>query len=102
MIHLHLIHLPFHFSPGLHYRPPCLAWKNSDSGHHSLIFQAPLLIPLPKLPTPFETAELIFNHVIRYNGLPEDVVSGQGAQFMSQVWKNFMEKLDVIISFNSG
>lgn len=37
------------------------------------------LIPLPKLPMAFETVELLFNHVFRYFGLPEDIASDQKA-----------------------
>lgn len=43
------------------------------------------LIPLPTVPTAFETAELVFNQVFRYYGIPEDVVSDSGAQFMGMV-----------------
>lgn len=31
--------------------------------------------------TALETAELIFNHLCRYYGIPEDIVSDRGAQF---------------------
>lgn len=31
------------------------------------------LIPLPGLPTAMVTAELMFNHVFHYYGLPEDI-----------------------------
>lgn len=60
------------------------------------------LIPLPGFPSALETAELIFNHVLRYFGIPEDIVSDQGAQFTSAVWRGFMEKLRVSISLTSG
>ncbi len=33
------------------------------------------LIPLKNLPTAMETAEQMFNHVFRYFGIPEDIVS---------------------------
>lgn len=46
---------------------------------------------LPMLPTAFQTAELLFNHVLRYYGLPEDIVSDRGPQFISKVWRGFME-----------
>lgn len=36
------------------------------------------LILLPALPTALKTAEIIFNHLFRYYGLPEDTVSERG------------------------
>ncbi|KAG1956957.1 retrotransposable element [Pimephales promelas] len=40
------------------------------------------LIPLPGLPTAFETTEALFHHVFRNFGIPEDVVSDRGPQFI--------------------
>ncbi len=51
------------------------------------------LIPLKNLPTAMETAEQIFNHVFRYFGIPEDIVSDRGPQFISRVWKNFVQEI---------
>ncbi|KAL0187811.1 hypothetical protein M9458_014910, partial [Cirrhinus mrigala] len=42
------------------------------------------LIPLKGLPTALETAEILFNHVFRYYGIPEDIVSDRGPQFISR------------------
>ncbi len=44
------------------------------------------LIPLPKLPSALETAELLCNQVFRYYGLPDDIISDRGPQFTSRVW----------------
>ncbi|KAI2646498.1 Transposon Tf2-9 polyprotein [Labeo rohita] len=41
-------------------------------------------IPLTKLPTAMETAELLCNWVFRLYGLPEDIVSDRGPQFSSR------------------
>ncbi len=60
------------------------------------------LIPLPKLPTAFETAEALCNYVFRFYGLPEDVVSDRGPQFTSRVWKAFCQKLNINVSLTSG
>ncbi len=49
------------------------------------------LIPLKNLPTAMETADQMFNHVFRYFGIPEDIVSDRGPQFISRVWKNFFK-----------
>lgn len=60
------------------------------------------LIPLSKILTTVETAELMFNWVFWYFGLLEDIVSDWGSQFTSQVWKHFMDKLEVTVSLTSG
>ncbi len=58
------------------------------------------LIPLPKLPTSFETAELLCNHVFCFYRLPEDIVSDRGPQFTSRVWSAFFRNLNVNIVLN--
>ncbi|KAK3533153.1 hypothetical protein QTP70_011267 [Hemibagrus guttatus] len=60
------------------------------------------LIPLPGQPTALDTAECLFNHVFRYYGLPEDIVSDRGSQFTSRVWRAFFKRLGVTISLSSG
>lgn len=60
------------------------------------------LIPLPGIPTAFETAKLLFNYVLCYYGIPEDITSDCGTQFTSQVWSSFMEKLEVSVSLTAG
>lgn len=42
-------------------------------------------IPFKGLPTAKETAELFFNYVFQNYGIPEDIVSGRGPQFISHV-----------------
>ncbi len=39
----------------------------------------------------------MFNHVFRYFGIPEDIVSDRGPQFISRVWKNFLKLLGVTV-----
>jgi hypothetical protein len=46
-------------------------------------------IPLPKLPSAKETAQLMVQHVFRIHGLPVDMVSDRGPPFSSQFWKVF-------------
>ncbi|KAK3521387.1 hypothetical protein QTP70_004123 [Hemibagrus guttatus] len=48
------------------------------------------------------TAELMFNYVFRYYGLPEDIVSDRGSQFTSRIWRSFFKLLGVTISLSSG
>ncbi|KAJ8333796.1 hypothetical protein SKAU_G00411150 [Synaphobranchus kaupii] len=59
-------------------------------------------IPLPKLPSALETAELLVVHVVRLHGIPSDIVSDRGPQFSSQVWKAFCVALGASASLSSG
>ncbi len=49
-----------------------------------------------------ETAEVLFNHIFRNFGIPEDIVSDRGPQFISRVWRSFFSLLGVTISLSSG
>uniref|UniRef100_A0A8C2WB23 Gypsy retrotransposon integrase-like protein 1 n=1 Tax=Cyclopterus lumpus TaxID=8103 RepID=A0A8C2WB23_CYCLU len=60
------------------------------------------LVALPKLPSALETADLLTSHVFRLHGLPQDVVSDRGPQFISQVWRAFYKGLGASVSLSSG
>lgn len=60
------------------------------------------LIPLPKFPMAFETAEALCDYVFCFYGLREDIVSDQGPQFTSRVWTAFFKHLNINISLTSG
>ena len=60
------------------------------------------LIPLPGLPTASETAEALFTHIFRNFGIPEDIVSDRGPQFISRFWKAFLHLMGVTVSLTSG
>ncbi len=60
------------------------------------------LLPLKGLPTAMETAMLMFNHIFRYYGISEDIVSDRGPQFISKVWKAFFTLLGVTVRLSSG
>ncbi len=59
-------------------------------------------IPLPKLPSAPETAQLMVDHVFRLHGLPVDVVSDRGPQFASRFWKEFCRQIGASASLSSG
>ncbi|KAG1927325.1 retrotransposable element [Pimephales promelas] len=59
-------------------------------------------IPLPKLPSAKETAATIVDHVFRLHGLPMDVVSDRGPQFVSKFWREFCKLLGATVSLSSG
>lgn len=60
------------------------------------------LILLPSLPTAFSLAELLFTQIFRHYGIPEDMVSDRGPQFMSRVWAAFMDMLGITVSLTYG
>ena len=64
--------------------------------------KAAMLIPLPKLPTAKEMAEVLLQHVFRLHGLPSDVVSDRGPQFTSHFWSEFCRMLGATVSLSSG
>ncbi len=55
-------------------------------------------IPLPKLPSARETAVAVIDHVFRIHGLPTNVVSDRGPQFISKFWKEFCHLLGATVS----
>lgn len=59
-------------------------------------------IALPKLLLAFQTAQLLTQHVIHIHGIPNDIVSDRGPQFISQVWKAFCKALGATPSLSSG
>ncbi|KAI2661080.1 Transposon Tf2-6 polyprotein [Labeo rohita] len=59
-------------------------------------------IPLPKLPSALETAEVLCNWVFRLYGMSEDIVSVRGLQFTSRLWACFFRLLGVNVSLTSG
>ncbi|KAI3355642.1 hypothetical protein L3Q82_004175 [Scortum barcoo] len=59
-------------------------------------------IALPKLPSARKTADLLTSHVVHLHGIPQDVVSDRGPQFISRVWKEFCRGLGITVSFSSG
>ncbi|KAI2654876.1 Transposon Tf2-6 polyprotein [Labeo rohita] len=60
------------------------------------------LIPLTKLPTAWDTAEILMEQVFRFYGIPEDIVSDRGPQFTSRLWNAFCEKMNINVSLTSG
>lgn len=60
------------------------------------------LIPLKGLPTAFEAAEALFHNVFHHFGIPEDIISDRGPQFISRVWSAFFRLLGVSVSLSSG
>ncbi|KAI7790520.1 Pol polyprotein [Triplophysa rosa] len=59
-------------------------------------------IPPPKLPSTREMSQLMVDHVFRLHGIPVDVVSDRGPQFISRFWKEFCRQIGASASLSSG
>jgi len=59
-------------------------------------------VPLSKLPSAAETADLLTLHVVRLHGIPSDIVSDRGPQFISKVWQAFCKGIGATASLSSG
>ena len=59
-------------------------------------------ISLPGLPTAKVMAEVLLHQVFRLHGLPSDIVSDRGPQFVSQFWREFCRLLGASASLSSG
>lgn len=59
------------------------------------------VLPLNKLPSAKETAQLVLRHFCLH-GLPVDVVSNRGPQFSSVFWKEFCTLIGETTSLSSG
>uniref|UniRef100_A0A1A8FIG4 Gypsy retrotransposon integrase-like protein 1 n=1 Tax=Nothobranchius korthausae TaxID=1143690 RepID=A0A1A8FIG4_9TELE len=60
------------------------------------------LVPLKSLPSSSVTAQLLVKHVFRLHGIPQDILSDRGPQFVSQLWKEFAAALGARVSLTSG
>uniref|UniRef100_A0A3Q2ZUK7 Integrase catalytic domain-containing protein n=1 Tax=Kryptolebias marmoratus TaxID=37003 RepID=A0A3Q2ZUK7_KRYMA len=60
------------------------------------------LVALRKLPTAFQTAQLLFKHVFHLHGIPIEILSDRGPQFTSSVWKQFCTALNAKVVLTSG
>src|SRR4051812_3575372 len=59
-------------------------------------------IPSHKTITAEQTADLFIHHVLRLHGLPEEVISDCGPQFVAKFWKQMLELLGVTIKLSSA
>ncbi|XP_063782381.1 uncharacterized protein LOC134932160, partial [Pseudophryne corroboree] len=59
-------------------------------------------VPLVGLPSARRLSELFMLHVVRLHGLPLDVVSDRGSQFVAKFWRAFCSDLQISVSLSSG
>jgi hypothetical protein len=52
-------------------------------------------IPINKSIISEKIVKLFLDHVFRYHGLPEDIISNHGPQFASKFWKQIFKLLCV-------
>ena len=58
-------------------------------------------VPCLKAISGEETAKLFLDNIYRYHGLPNDIVSDRGPQFISKFWKSLFQLLKVQINLSS-
>ncbi|KAJ1171611.1 hypothetical protein NDU88_003471 [Pleurodeles waltl] len=59
-------------------------------------------VPLRKLPTAAEFADIFIREIVRLHGLPSKVVSDRGSQFNSRFWKKLCEKLKIDVALSTA
>ena len=59
-------------------------------------------IPCTKAITSQETAELLMREVFRHHGLPDDIISDRGPQFISKFWRHMFKLLHTSCKLSSG
>jgi hypothetical protein len=59
-------------------------------------------IPCKKSISGEATAKLFLNNIYRYHGLPDDIISDRGPQFISRFWRSLFEILKVDIKLSSA
>ncbi|XP_051928342.1 uncharacterized protein LOC127604950 [Hippocampus zosterae] len=97
---LHLLRLRQVLTPAPGGVAPAVARSASSLvPHRPGLRDGPTAIPLPSA---LETADLLIQHVFRLHGIPLDIVSDRGPQFVSRVWKRFCRSLGATASLTSG
>ncbi len=83
-------------------RPPALSGQHGSFDRGGPVLEGDPFHSLAQLPSAKETALTVINHVFRLHGLPVDVVSDRGPQFVSKFWREFCKLLGATVSLSSG
>ena len=59
-------------------------------------------VPCKKTSSSEDTARLFLDNVYRYHGLPDDIVSDCGTEFVSKFWRSLFEMLKVDMKLSSA
>ncbi|KAK1802686.1 hypothetical protein P4O66_004186 [Electrophorus voltai] len=54
------------------------------------------------LPTAWEMVDQLFHHVFQQFRLLEDIISDRGPQFTSRVWRELLDKINIMVSLTSA
>ena len=57
-------------------------------------------IPLPNLPNATTLSQVFIDNIVKLHGIPSDVVSDRGTQFVSRFWRAFCSRLGIQLSFS--
>ncbi|KAI2657525.1 Transposon Tf2-8 polyprotein [Labeo rohita] len=77
-------------------------WTHLHLSRRRPVLQDVQTHPVEWSTTAMEAAEHLFNQVFRQFGIPEEIVSDRGPQFISHVWKAFFKLLGVSVNLSSG
>ncbi len=103
-----LLHpLPIPQRPWSHISMDCITGLPVSEGNSVVLVvdrfsKASHFIALPKLPSAKDTAEIVLQNIARINGIPVDIVTDQGPQFMSRYWRAFWSLFGSSVSLSSG
>ena len=87
---------------GFCYWAPHLQSLHHHPHHVDRFSKAVHFVPLNKLPSASEAAHLLVQHVICLHGIPTNIVSDHGPQFISRFWRAFCTLLGTTVSLTSG
>ncbi|GMJ06952.1 hypothetical protein HRI_004364400 [Hibiscus trionum] len=59
-------------------------------------------IPAPKYCSAEETAQLVFKHVVKYWGVPQDIVSDRDGRFTGKFWRELFRLLGSKLNLSSS
>ena len=59
-------------------------------------------IPCSKAISGMETTDLLLTNIVRLHGLPDDIISDRGPQFMSHFWKRLFQTLGTSTKFSTA
>uniref|UniRef100_A0A8C5MLT5 Uncharacterized protein n=1 Tax=Leptobrachium leishanense TaxID=445787 RepID=A0A8C5MLT5_9ANUR len=59
-------------------------------------------VPLKKLPSSEQLAGIFAKEVVRLHGIPQEIVSDRGTQFISRFWRSFCKEMGINLSFSSA
>jgi hypothetical protein len=79
-----------------------------SAGHDSILVVVDRLskmahfVPCSKDITSEQTASLVFQHIVRLHGLPDNIVSDRGPQFAARFWSHLFQQLGTSINLSSA